>query len=63
MGMDMAKPFSGQKVKHRSDITDKIITCVQYSGQEREDDAWVLIRRKVKSMERFDHPYSWEMFS
>ena len=63
MGMDVTQNFEGNKVRHRSPITGKVFNCVYYAGMERTDEKWIRTRREVKSMERFGHPYDWELFS
>lgn len=50
MGLDISLPYESELVKHRSTVTNAVVTCERFSGSERTDDNWVSIQNTIKRL-------------
>lgn len=47
MGMDIEKNYETSVCEHRSELTGKVNNCERFCGEERTDENWLAIKRRL----------------
>lgn len=47
MGMDVDKGYETTNCRHRSELTNAVVHCERYCGEERTDDVWKSVKARI----------------
>ena len=47
MGMDIEKNYEVSVCEHRSDLTGQVNVCERFCGEERTDENWLAIKKRI----------------